>query len=241
MAMKNITRILLYQTFLILISCNTYQTIDGVYDYYGYSLQIKGDSATITFNTTSDIFSGATLTECKITPLGNGFYSLLSSNMPMIAFKNATIERVKRISNENPSVTFKFPNYNNFKTNPINIILTTKQSGVERSFICDSNDYSIQLPVKEMYGPDHEWEFNIGIAPSEYFTTSPFEYYFSGLLVYQDYFNTYNVTDHNLVLTFPNITNNLFIRWFLNDVIIKITDDNIILFGNKFKKQISLQ
>ena len=234
MDIKKTMRCLLFSTCLILISCNTHQSIDGYYNHLGItSIKINGDRAILKYEDPREIFSGEILAECKIKSMGNGFYSLCSTDIPWIAFKDTTIQRIERTSNDPPTITFKFPNYKNIKTNPFKIIIDPWGCR-ELNFICDSNDFTIQMPDN----PDwHMRDIDICIAPTEYISLTPFDYSYKGLLEYGDHFNRHNVRKHNLILTFPNVTNNLFLRKFFDHVIIKITDDYLILYGDKYIKE----
>lgn len=234
MAMRKYNNYLISILFVMLsYSCGRYylndKSVEGTYEDYGQIIHISGDTLVIKYNDRSSILDNVILAECEMTPIGGDFYSLFSRDVPMIAFENETIDYVEREQCETPTVTFRFPNYENVKTNPIKIIIESTMFARNEKYICDSCEFSIILPDKGL------WEFKVALAPSEYFTVNAFDNY-TGLLLYRDYYKRYDVRTQNMIITLPNVTEEIFDRWFFNNTIIRISDDKLLLEGSEFKK-----
>lgn len=201
----------------------------GTYMHYTTSILVSSDELTIRFNGSPGvrtIMDSATIAKCKITYLEDNFYSLQSIDVPLEMFKDVSVEYIHPSQEDSTSVTFNFPNFNWIYYHNFKIIIYETSSAKEYSFVCNSDNFAVKIPRNCI--------FYVSLAPLEYVSYTVLNNYY-GLLQFNDYNHIYS-SHSDIIITMPNVTLDMFYRWFLNDVIVEADNNTITLFRDKYKK-----
>lgn len=202
----------------------------GIYEFHGTSILVEGNNLKITYEGSSDcctIMDGAIIAECEISYLKDNFYSLQSTDIPLKMFEDLSVQYIPKVLEDSASVMFNFPNLNWDYGFKFNIVISETLSTKEYSFICNSDNCVIKIPRNGNY--------YISIAPLEFVSYNVWNNYL-GLLQFDDLKHVYSTHCQDLIITMPNVTRDMFNRWFLHDVIIEVDDEIIKLFGCKYKR-----
>lgn len=199
----------------------------GIYENYGTSILIEGNRLNIRYGIQHSILDGFIIAECEVSHLKNNFYSLHSLDVPLGMFESTTIKYMPGKQADSASLVFNFPNLNWDYFDGLKIIVSEVLSTTEYTHICKSNNYEIKLPRMK--------KFYVSFAPLEYISYNVLHDY-HGLLQFDDYQHVYDTRDQDIIVTMPNVTMDMFYRWYLDDVIIRTDENNIQLFGEKYEK-----